>query len=146
MKEIRNSNLILGKDGHGSLTTKISLPTKWIKELGFNLEDKQAIIEISNNKIVIRKKDFNMLLIKRSNFERMNNIVDYELENGILLYEMDWNTEVYTNGYDPEEEKETNVSYKPVYRFEIDNIDINNLEENSDEWNTACEIIGFEEQ
>lgn len=145
MREIRNSNLIIGKDGHGSITAKISLPTKWIKDLGFDVNDKQAMFEILDNKMIIRKKEKNMLLIKKENFERVNHLVDYELENGVLLYEEDWNTEVYTNGYDPENEKETNKCYKPIHKFEIDNINLDDLEENSDAWNNACEIVGFKE-
>lgn len=146
MKELRNANVIFNKNGNGFVSTKITLPVPWVKELGFSEIDKNAIIEIENEKIIIRKKEKDMLLIKKTNFERLNHFVDYELENGILLYDIDWNTEIYINGYDPNTEKNTGKCYKPVYRFEIDNIDIDSLKENSDEWDKAFEIIGFEEK
>lgn len=145
MKEIRNANIIFNKNGNGNTSTKITLPVPWIKEMNFNEDDKTAILEICENKIIIRKKERNMLLIKNENFERVGHKVDYELENGVLLYEIDWNGEIYRNGFDPINEKDTNKSYKPVYRFEIDNINLDELEENSDEWYRACEIIAFKE-
>lgn len=146
MKEIRKANIILNKDGHGSDTSKISLPIKWIRELNFNINDKQAIIEIFEKKIIIRKKEINMLLIKEAPKKWGNSYADYELENGILLFDEDWNGEIYGNGYDPKNECETNTEYIPIYRFELDNINTDDLKENSDEWNKALEIIGFEEQ
>ena len=76
------------------------------------------------------------------------NGIDYILENGIELYEMDWNGEVYGHGvvnHKNVNHKNNEYIYKPVYRYEIDNINLNDLEENSDEWCRACEIIGFEE-
>jgi hypothetical protein len=74
-----------------------------------------------------------------------DNLADYELENGILLFEEDWNTEIYRNGYDTINNCDSNKEYKPVYRFEIENIDLEEIEENSEEWYRATEIVGFEE-
>lgn len=142
MKELRKINLITNLDGHGSLNYKISLPKKWIDELGFTKEDRQAIVEFDNNKIIIRKVK-NMLLIKSENVDYISSKADYELEDGTLLFEEDWNGELYRNGL--KNEKDTNKEYKPVYRFQLDNVDLNNLEENSDEWNYESEIVGFEE-
>ena len=53
--------------------------------------------------------------------------------------------ENYNLALDFADEKDTNKEYKPVYRFQLDNVDLNNLEENSDEWNYESEIVGFEE-
>lgn len=142
MKELRKLNLITNTDGHGNLNYKIALPKKWIDKLGFTREDKQAIIEFNNNKIIIRKVD-NILLIKNENIDHVSSKADYELEDGTLLFEEDWNGEIYRNGW--KNEKDTNKEYKPVYRFQVDNIDLNNLEENSDEWLYESEILGFEE-
>lgn len=142
MKEFRKINLITNLDGHGSLNYKISLPKKWIDELGFTKEERQAIVEFDGNKIVIRKVD-NMLLIKEKNVKHVSSTADYELEDGTLLFEEDWNGEIYGNGW--KNEKDTNKEYKPVYRFQVDNIDLNNLKENSDEWLYKSEILGFEE-
>ena len=126
MKELRKINLITNLDGHGSLNYKISLPKKWIDELGFTKEDRQAIVEFDYNKIIIRKVK-NMLLIKSENVDYISSKADYELEDGTLLFEEDWNGEIYRNGW--KDEKDTNKEYKPVYRFQLDNVDLNNLEE-----------------
>jgi hypothetical protein len=83
-----------------------------------------------------------MLKIKET---KQNSLADYELENGILLFEKDWNTEIYRNGYDTINNCDSNKEYKPVYRFEIENIDLNKIEENSEKWYYATEIISFEE-
>lgn len=139
MKEFRKINIIPYKDGHGTINYKIALPKKWLSELGFSIENKQAIVEIDKNKIVIRKVKKNMLLIKEKN---VNN-ADFELEDGTLLFGQDWNGEIYGNGW--KDEKNTNIEYKPVYKFEIDRIDLNSLDENSEEWEKAVEIVGFEE-
>ena len=84
-----------------------------------------------------------MLLVKNQNVKKVNSYADYELEDGTLLFEQDWNGELYGNGL--KKSKNTNCEYKPVYRYQIENIDIDNLEENSEEWNKAFEIVGFEE-
>lgn len=54
--------------------------------------------------------------------------VDYTLENGTKLYLMDWNGEIYTNGFN--NGSHTYLGYRPVYK-----------EISEDEF----EIIGFEE-
>lgn len=84
-----------------------------------------------------------MLKIKNRSVKHISSHADYELEDGTLLFEQDWNGEIYGNGL--KNEKDTNKEYRPVYRFEVDNVDIDTLEENSDEWNSAMEIVGFEE-
>ena len=59
--EIRNANIIFSKNGNGFLTTKITLPVGWVKELGASVEDKEVIITFNNKKIeIIKKEDFNM--------------------------------------------------------------------------------------
>lgn len=142
MKEIRKANILFNKTGQGSTTTRITLPVGWVKSLDFNEENRQAIIEIDNNKIIIRKVEKNMLLIKNKNVKYVSSYADYELEDGTLLFEQDWNGEIYRNGF--KDAKDTNYEYRPVYKFQVDNINIDDLEENSEEWNKALEIIGFE--
>ena len=87
----------------------------------------------------------NMLKIIDKHVKYVSSYADYKLENGVLLFGEDWNGEIYGNGFDEEKEKITGFEYKPVYRFEVENIDISKIEENSDEWNFYTEIIGFEE-
>lgn len=81
-----------------------------------------------------------MLLIKEKN---VNNSIDYVLEDGTELYKMDWNGEIYGNGF--KNGKDTNCTYKPVYRFQAENLDLETIEENSEKWNEATEILGFEQ-
>ena len=72
-----------------------------------------------------------MLKIKNENITRVGYLVDYELENGILLYDTDWNGEIYTEGFDPVTEKNNSRSYKPVYKeIEEDQFEIIGFEEN----------------
>lgn len=59
--EIRNANIIFSKNGNGFVTTKITLPVGWVKELGATPEDKEVIITFNNKKIeIIKREDFNM--------------------------------------------------------------------------------------
>lgn len=145
MKELRKINISFNKGGSGSLNSRISLPIKWTRELGFSEDDKKAVVEIDNNKIVIRKEVSDMILIKEKNVTYDYTLYDYKLENGMLLNVDDWNGDVYTRAFDPQVGLWNNNSFKPVYRYEIDNIDISNIEENSQEWNYALEILGFKE-
>lgn len=145
MKEIRIANIIFSRNGNGFVTNKITLPVNWVKELGFNENDKKSFIEIFENRIIIRKVEKNMLLIKEQKVKHVSSYADYKLENGVLLFDEDWNGEIYRKGYDLANEKNTVYQYKPVRRFELDKIDLDSIEENSTEWEYALEIIGFEE-
>lgn len=78
--------------------------------------------------------------IKNKNIKKYGSYFDFELEDGTLLHTMDWNGEVYTVKKNGEE-----ITYKPIYKFEIDDIDLDSIEENSAEWNEAIEIIEFKE-
>lgn len=55
--ESRNINLIINKDGHGTEGYKLSLPSKWIRKMGFTSEDRKAIIEFNDKEIIIRKEN-----------------------------------------------------------------------------------------
>ena len=55
MKEIRKMNVIFNKNSKGFTSTKIALPVPWVKELGFTETDKEATVEIEDNKITIKK-------------------------------------------------------------------------------------------
>lgn len=60
MIEERNMRLIIvkagGTAGKNSLTYKISLPSKWVKEMGFSLEDRNAVIAFDGEQITIKKQ------------------------------------------------------------------------------------------
>lgn len=59
MKEKRTMNLIYNKDGHGSMTTKISVPKKWADDMGFSAEDREAELCYDSQKkeILVKKKE-----------------------------------------------------------------------------------------
>ena len=56
-KEIRTVKMIFNKDGHGSLSTRISIPKSWADKLGFSQENREAEILFDDEKgcIVIKK-------------------------------------------------------------------------------------------
>jgi hypothetical protein len=56
-KEIRTVKMIFNKDGHGSLSTRISIPKSWSDKLGFSQENREAEIMFDEEKecIIIKK-------------------------------------------------------------------------------------------
>jgi len=56
-KEIRTVKMIFNKDGHGSLSTRISIPKSWADKLGFSQDKREAEIIFDEEKecIVIKK-------------------------------------------------------------------------------------------
>lgn len=77
MKETRKANVIFNKNGNGFLTTKITIPVPFIKELGFTEEDKEAIITIDGEKIIIEKGGINM---RKLTVKEINNLTIEKLE------------------------------------------------------------------
>jgi hypothetical protein len=76
-----------------------------------------------------------MLKIKERNVKNsIGHEVDYILENGVELYSIDWNGEIYSQGYLRKDKfqlgENLNYSYRPVYK-----------EIGEDEF----ELLGFEE-
>lgn len=54
--EKRETKIMFAKSGGGSRTTRITLPVTWIDKLGITPEDREVIIKIEDNKIIIEKK------------------------------------------------------------------------------------------
>ena len=56
-KEIRTVKMIFNKDGHGSLSTRISIPKSWADKFGFSQENREAEIVFDDEKecIIIKK-------------------------------------------------------------------------------------------
>jgi hypothetical protein len=79
-----------------------------------------------------------MLKIKATNARHVGENYDYELSDGTLLHVSEWNGEAYTVKADGRE-----ITYRPVYRYQAEQIDLGSIEENSPEWDAAVEIIGF---
>lgn len=65
------------------------------------------------------------------------------------VYALDgWNGEAYLHcwkctGKGLMDASEQEYEIRPVYRFEAEGIDLDNLEEGSNEWDHACEIVDF---
>lgn len=55
-----------------------------------------------------------MLRIKKRYFD--DSKIDFELENGILLYTEDWNGKFYIRGFDLIGKKYWNFDFNPVYK------------------------------
>ena len=49
----RDINIIFGKNGKGFTSTRINLPLPWLKQLGFDEENRKAKITLHENKITI---------------------------------------------------------------------------------------------
>ena len=54
--EKRKANIMFNKNGNGNLTTRISLPVPWIKEMELDENNREVVIEFENNEIKIKKE------------------------------------------------------------------------------------------
>ena len=59
--ESRNLKISFNKSGSGSYTPRISLPVTWVREMSISEEDREVIISLCEDFIMVRKKDFNFL-------------------------------------------------------------------------------------
>ena len=61
--ETRKANVIFSKAGgnasKASYNTKISLPKVWVDEMGFSVDERNAVLEYDGDKITIRKGEAN---------------------------------------------------------------------------------------
>ena len=55
--EERKAKILFNKTGNKSVTTRITLPVTWVRELGATQEDRDVIICLKGNKITIKKED-----------------------------------------------------------------------------------------
>lgn len=55
--EERKLRIIFCKDGRGATNTKITLPVKWVRNIGASPEDREVtmIYDEENNQIIIKK-------------------------------------------------------------------------------------------
>lgn len=54
-EKIRKANMIFNKNGNGFDTTKITIPVNWARQLGFTPDDKEGILLLEDNQIILRK-------------------------------------------------------------------------------------------
>lgn len=52
----RKANIMFNKNGNGNLTTRISLPVPWIKDMGLSEANREVVIEYEDEKITIKKE------------------------------------------------------------------------------------------
>jgi hypothetical protein len=100
MKEVRKANVMFNKNGQGFVTTRIALPVPFVKELGISEKNREVIIYLDYNKIVIEKgekimeKRFEMFLkknVKNKNFDLeayIDDLTSQWCNTGILEYEL----------------------------------------------------------
>lgn len=73
----------------------------------------------------------------------------YDL-GGVLYCAAGWNGEAYTrafrvlNRYEVDQENPQPVTLRPVYVFQAEGIDLDGVEENSDEWNRVTAFADFD--
>lgn len=55
--EERELRVIFSKDGRGATNTKITLPVKWVRNMGVNPEQREVILQYDeeNEQIIIKK-------------------------------------------------------------------------------------------
>ena len=56
-ENIRKANMIFSKNGNGFLSTKITIPVGWARALQLTENDRECIIQLENNQIIISKAD-----------------------------------------------------------------------------------------
>ena len=123
--EKREANMMFNKNGNGYITTRITIPVIWARQLGFTEENKKAIIELNNNKIIIKKNNMEDKSMDKSKIELKNKIID-EVVDLLISNISSWS--------DTDTEKaESNISlYANDYTFQY--IEDNNIKDfNKDE-------------
>ena len=55
MIEIRRIKITLARSGNGSLSPRITLPTKWIREMGIEESNREMKVSFDWEKIIIEK-------------------------------------------------------------------------------------------
>lgn len=53
----RKAKVLFNKTGNNSLTTRITLPVVWVRELGLTPDNREVKICLKDNKIIIEKED-----------------------------------------------------------------------------------------
>ena len=53
--ESRDINIMFGKNGKGFTSTRITLPLPWLRQLGFDEQNRRAKLTLSEDKIIIER-------------------------------------------------------------------------------------------
>lgn len=54
--ESRNMNIIFNKAGSGSMSTKVSIPISWIRQMGISQDDRNVVLEFDGKQIIVKKQ------------------------------------------------------------------------------------------
>lgn len=58
-KEQRALNVSFSKSGSGSITSRLSIPISWLKEIGVTPDCKQVVLIKDGDKIILKKSENN---------------------------------------------------------------------------------------
>lgn len=72
--ETRDLKVQFNKSKSGSISPRISIPTTWIEELDINTEDREVVVALLDNAIVIKKNAPGMVISESSIEERARNV------------------------------------------------------------------------
>lgn len=130
MKETKAAN------GWGAWSQKSE---KDLKELRDLILDKMEMAD------EVSAKGYSRILIPKRTW---CGIAYYEIpeagNNYLAIVDSGWNGEKYDAWFADKNLKYiSDVTARPIHRWEVEGIDICSLEENSDEWDKAMELIGF---
>lgn len=53
----RKLKISFNKGGNGSLCTRLAIPITWIRELGIDENDREVIVKLDDNKIIVEKSN-----------------------------------------------------------------------------------------
>lgn len=104
MEEVRKLNLMFNKGGSGSETARLAIPTKWVKEMELNKEEK-AVLVIAKQKHLVIKKASNEKKYLVISGDEVNEYIDVydSLEDANSAAETKW------NNYTTQEKKKGHV-------------------------------------
>ena len=65
------------KSGKGNYTPRMSIPTKWVKSMGIDEDNKEVVLSLLNNMIVLRKKNEDIATIDNTIEEKNNKKINF---------------------------------------------------------------------
>lgn len=72
--ETRDLKVQFNKSKSGSISPRVSIPTTWIEKLDINAEDREVVVALLDDAIVIKKNAPGMVISESSIEERARNV------------------------------------------------------------------------
>lgn len=99
----RKANMMFNRTGNGSETTRITIPVIWARKLGFSSGNRDAILRLDENKIIIEKGNNLMKFIEKENYDiellkKLYNYLNFDLDNLESDIQHDYLTQNESNG------------------------------------------------